>query len=82
MSIFSSYKKFFLLGFIIVILVAIPFSVYLAQQTQETRSRATPSTTLSFEPSEPSVNVDGILTLNVVLNPGTGTAANQIGEHV
>lgn len=78
MSIFSSYKKFFLLGFIIVILVAIPFSVYLAQQTQETRSRATPSTTLSFEPAQTSVEVDKTLTLDIVLDPGVGQTANQV----
>lgn len=78
MSIFSSYKKIFLLGFIIVILVAIPFSVFIAQQRQRTTSRAAASTTLSFDPASLTVKADDILTLNVVLDPGTGPTANQV----
>ncbi len=73
MSIFSSYKKIFLLGFIAVTLVVIPFSVYVAQQRQQTKSQAAKSTTLSFEPKSPTVKVNEILTLNIVLNPNAGT---------
>jgi len=78
MSIFSSYKKIFLLGFIIVILIAIPFSVYLAQKRQNITSKATASTTLSFEPVLATAKVGDTVTLNVMLNPGTGTSANQV----
>lgn len=83
MSIFSSYKKIFLLGFIIVILIAIPFSVYIAQQRQQTESKAAQSTTLSFDPASTGLSpvpakVGESLTLNVVLDPGTGITANQI----
>lgn len=74
MSIFSSYKKIFLLGFIIVILVAIPFSVYIAQQRQKTTSQAAKSTVLSLEPVSSTIKVDDILTLDIVLNPDAGTA--------
>jgi hypothetical protein len=78
MSIFSSYKKIFLLGFIIVILIAIPFSVYIAQQRQQTQTQAAKSTTLSFEPASTTVNVGDTLTLSIMLDPGTGTTANQV----
>lgn len=78
MSIFSSYKKIFLLGFIIVILVAIPFSVYVAQQRQRTKTQATKSTTLSFEPVSTTVKAGEALTLNIMLDPGIGISANQV----
>lgn len=83
MSIFSSYKKIFLLGFIIVILIAIPFSVYIAQKRQRTTSQAAASTTLSFDPASTdstpvTAKVGEVLILNVVLDPGTGLNANQV----
>lgn len=78
MSIFSSYKKIFLLGFIIVILIAIPLSVYIAQQRQQTKSKASASTTLSFDPASQTVNTGDTLTLNIVLDPETGATANQV----
>lgn len=78
MSIFSSYKKIFLLGFIIVILLAIPLSVYVAQERQQTKSKAAASTILSFEPASPTVKVGEKLVLSIMLNPGTGTDANQV----
>lgn len=78
MSILSSYKKIFLLGFIIVILTAIPLSVYIAQKRQQTTIRASKSTTLSFEVPSPTTKVGDTLTMNIVLDPGTGTTANQV----
>ena len=77
MSIFSSYKKIFLLGFIIVILIAIPFSVYIAQQRQRTTAKADTSTTLSFEPASPTIEVGKILTLDIVLDPKTGITGSR-----
>lgn len=78
MSIFSSYKKLFLLGFIVVILLAIPLSVYVAQKRQQTKTQAARSTVLSFEPANPTVKMGDVLTLNVILDPGTGSSANQV----
>lgn len=78
MSIFSSYKKIFLLGFIIVILIAIPFSVYVAQKRQNITSKATAATTISFDPVLTTVKAGDIVTLNIMLDPGTGATANQI----
>lgn len=78
MSIFSSYKKIFLLGFIIIILIAIPFSVYVAQKRQQIKSKAAASTTLSFNPSSLTITANQTLSLDVVLDPGTGATANQV----
>lgn len=78
MSIFSSHKRIFLLGFTLVILIAIPFSVYVARERQRVTSKAAASTTLAFEPLEPKVKVGDILTLNIFLDPGTGSSANQV----
>lgn len=78
MSIFSSYKKIFLLGFIVAILIAIPFSVYIAQKRQGIRSKAAASTTLSFDPASSTIKVGDTLILNVALDPGTGPTANQV----
>jgi len=78
MSIFSSYKKIFLSGFIVAILIAIPFSVYIAQKRQGLKSKAAASTTLSFDPASPSTKVDTTLSLDIVLDPGTGPTANQV----
>ena len=78
MSIFSSYKKIFLLGFIVAILIAIPFSVYIAQKRQQIKSKAAASTTLSFNPSSPTITANQTLSLDVVLDPGSGATANQV----
>lgn len=66
------------------ILVTIPVVVFMAQQTQQTKSKASASTTLTFEPvsstaSPISTKVGDVLTLNVMLDPGEGTATpNEI----
>ena len=78
MSTFSSYKKIFLLVFTIAILVAIPFSVYIAQKRQQTTTKAAASTVLSLEPSSTTLKQNETLTLNITLNPGSGTSANQV----
>ena len=78
MSILSSYKKIFLLGFVIVILIAIPFSVYIAQKRQGIKSKAAAATILSFDPASPAIKVDDTLALNIVLDPVASAGANQV----
>ena len=68
MSIFSG-KKLILLGFVIVLLVAIPLTVYLAQQQQKTRSSAAATTILSLEKSPQTVAVGDRVSLDVMVNP-------------
>lgn len=75
MSFFSG-KKIFLLGFILVLLVAIPLTVYLAQQQQKTRSGAAPSTTLSIVESGKTnssviATVDQTISFDIMANPGS-----------
>jgi len=74
MSLFSG-KKLFLIGFIVVLLVAIPLTVYLAQQQQKTRSSAEKSTILSLVESGKTnssitTTVDQTFSLDVMVNPG------------
>jgi len=78
MSTFLSYKKIFLLGFIVAILIAIPFSVYVAQKRQGIKSKAAAATILSFDPASPTIKVDDTLALNIVLDPVASTSANQV----
>ncbi|MEX2013136.1 MAG: PKD domain-containing protein, partial [Candidatus Levyibacteriota bacterium] len=70
MSFFSG-KKIFLLGFIIVLLFAIPLTVYLTQQQQDVTSQAAPTTTLSFVPTSRSMNVGDTTSFDVMMNPGS-----------
>jgi len=71
----SSYKKIFLLGFIITILLAIPFSVYIAQKRQNTTTKAAAATVLALEPAVNPIKVGDTLTLNITLDPNS---ANQV----
>lgn len=73
MNLFSG-KRFLFLGFFIVLLVAIPLTVLTLEKTQESRIRATPATTLTFDPPTVSTQVGETFTLDIVVNPGT----NQI----
>lgn len=68
-------KKIFLGGFIAVLLVGIPVTVYLLQQQQETRSRAEKSTNVSFSPDSTQTTplqkkVGDVVPLDVTINPG------------
>ncbi len=72
-------KKLLLLGFIIVLLVAIPITVYLVQQQQKTEIKAAPSTILSVVDadtgnSSKTMSVGESATFKVMVNPGS----NQI----
>ncbi|MBI4097354.1 MAG: hypothetical protein HY428_02980 [Candidatus Levybacteria bacterium] len=69
-------KKFLLLGFVVILLVAIPVTIYMVQQQQQTTTRAQKSTTLSFEPpssvSAPiQAAVGDQVDLDIMVDPGT-----------
>lgn len=71
-----SAKKFFLIGFVLMLLVGIPVTVYLVQQQQELRSRAAPNTSLSFLPESSNndpitASVDQEIPLDIMIDPGT-----------
>lgn len=68
-------KKLILIGFIVVLLVAIPLTIFLLQQQQDTRTQAEQATTLSFEPTSSqaspiSAQTGGDVSLDVVVDPG------------
>jgi hypothetical protein len=68
-------KKIFLGGFIAVLLVGIPLTVYLLQQQQEVRSHAEKSTNISFAPDSSQTtplqkNVGDQIPLDITINPG------------
>lgn len=77
-------KKILLLGFIFVLLVAIPLTVYILQKQQEVRSRAVAATKLYF--TEPGKTTPPLTTLqktvgetfdlDIIVNPGTNQ--NQV----
>ncbi len=68
-------KKLFLLGFVVVLLVGIPLTVYLLQQNQEVRTRAEKSTILTFSPDSTQAapiqkNVGDSIPLDITVDPG------------
>jgi hypothetical protein len=75
-SFMFSGKKLLLLGFIIVLLVAIPVTVFLINQQQQTQSKAAPATILSIVDSTTSspnktMKIGESATFKVIVNPGT-----------
>lgn len=68
-------KKAFLVGFIILLLVAIPVTLFLVQKQQELRTRAEPATTITFDPTTTTVGINDTFNLNVVLNTGPNSVS-------
>lgn len=71
-----SIKKLFIAGFVAVLLVGIPVTVYFIQQQQEIRSKAAPETSVSFLPTSSqnspiNATVGTELPLQVAIDPGT-----------
>jgi hypothetical protein len=65
-------KKILAIGFIFVLLVAIPLTVYLVQQQQKTKSSANQTTNLSLAADKQNpINPGDMVTLAVTLTPGT-----------
>lgn len=66
----------------VMVLVITPLFVFVAQQNQQTKSKASASTTLAFEPISSAVKVGEILTLNVILDPGKSTSSPNLVSFV
>ncbi len=66
---FLSGKKLLLLGFIVVLLVAIPVTVYLVGIQQRTKTSAEAATTLSLLPTPLSKNVGDNVSFDVYVDP-------------
>lgn len=79
MSFLLSNKKVLMLGFLIILLIAIPLSVYMAQKQQQTKSRAALSTSLSFSPSTlQATKIGEVISFDIMLDPSAGQPPNQV----
>lgn len=70
------HKTQLLIGSLLVILAAVPVSILLTQEPQDTRSRATSSTTLTYAPSTTDTsplqkNIGDNVTVDIIVNPGS-----------
>ncbi|HSX40559.1 MAG TPA: cohesin domain-containing protein [Candidatus Saccharimonadales bacterium] len=74
MSLFGN-KRVLLLGFLAILLVAIPLTLFLVRKQQEVRSRANPSTTLSLVQTPQTANVGQAVKFDVMVNPGQNTVS-------
>lgn len=68
-------KKIVFFIILIIILFAVPISVYLVGQQQELRSRAAPATTLAFNPGSVSKNVGDTFSLDIQIDTGGNNVA-------
>lgn len=68
---FLSGKKLLLVGFIVVLLVAIPVTVYLVQQQQKTKSSAEAATTLSLSPVTKTAKIGETATFEIWIDPAS-----------
>jgi len=68
---FLTPKKLILFGLAVILLIAIPLTVYLVGKQQELKSRAAPSTTLSFKPSSATTAVGQDVTFDIMISPNS-----------
>lgn len=68
---FLSGKKLLLIGFITIMLVAIPATLWVLQQQQNVKSKANPSTTLSLLPATQATTVGQSISYDIYVDPGT-----------
>lgn len=73
-----SAKKLILSGFVFILLLAIPITVYLVKQQQTTQSSAIAATTLSFSPSNPSVKSGEVTDLAIFVDPSQTNAVKYV----
>jgi Mg-chelatase subunit ChlD len=75
-------KRLALIGLLIILAIGIPLTLYIFNKQQEIRSRAENSSVLSFSPTSQEstplkTNINQILPLDIMINPGTN-AVSQI----
>jgi hypothetical protein len=68
-------KKIVFFIILIVILLAVPISVYFVGQSQELRSRAAPATTLAFNPTSLTKKVGDTFSLDIQIDTGGNNVA-------
>jgi hypothetical protein len=65
-----SKKKVLLLGFLVLVIIAIPITIFLVQTQLQTRTQATPNTTLSFTPGTQSAEIAEDVQFDILMSPG------------
>lgn len=68
-------KKIFLFGFIAILLIGIPVTIFLVQRQQQTQTHAEKSTNISFSPSSSAAapiqkNIGDLIPLEISVDPG------------
>lgn len=63
-------SRFFLLGVFLLLLLSIPLTIFFIKQQQEVRTKAAPSSTLSFSPASKSATVGSNFDLDIMVDPG------------
>ncbi len=72
-------KKALIIITILLVLTAIPVTIFLVKQQQDIRQRAAPATDMYFEPNQTAANVGQTFTLDVKMNTGQNyVAAAQV----
>src|SRR3989344_1148288 len=72
-------KKLILLGLGVMLLIAIPLTVFLVQKQQEIRSSAAPATSVSLQPASKTASVDENVSFDIMVNPGQAPNNNAVG---
>lgn len=63
-------NKWFILGNILLLLLVIPVTLFIVKQQTDLRSKAAPSTNLSFTPTSATIGVDETATFEIFVDPG------------
>src|SRR5690606_28079350 len=63
-------NKYFLLGVLLLVAIAIPLTIYFVQRQQDLRSSAAPTSNLTFEPTSQTVGVGEEFEVKVMVDPG------------
>lgn len=70
-----SVKKILLIVFVIILLIAIPLTIYLISTQQKSTETATPSSSLTFTPGSQSANVGEEVNFDINLDPGSNSVS-------
>jgi hypothetical protein len=69
-------NKFFILGNLVLILLAIPLTMFFVSRTQQTRSKAAPSSRLYFAPTSATTSTQcPSFTMDVMVDPGSNSVS-------
>lgn len=70
-----SAKKILLVAFIIVLIIAIPVTIYLVSLQQKPKASSVPTTTLAFSPQTQSAKTGDNLSFDININPGSNSVS-------